>query len=218
MGLGGIGDWLKAATVFGVGGLVMASFAAGLPVFDIVAHARAPIGAMLIALGLLHLPARRPRWALAALAAAATTDSLPTTAPWASLAPGASSRALVFAGESHWRLEGLLAAATMPGHWAEATSRLEEILEWASTTAWAGQAQLLRSALSDGRSRDWVLIALERSVRPDAPPTWRALALSNDDAADSLIALAQRALAGSANDRTAVRALFEADLRGAFER
>jgi endonuclease/exonuclease/phosphatase (EEP) superfamily protein YafD len=73
MGLGGIGDWLKAATVFGVGGLVMASFAAGLPVFDIVAHARAPIGAMLIALGLLHLPARRPRWALAALAAAATT-------------------------------------------------------------------------------------------------------------------------------------------------
>ena len=136
----------------------------------------------------------------------------------ASLAPGASSRAFVFAGESHWRLEDLLAAATMPGYWAEATNRLEDILKWANTTAWAGQAQLLRSALSDGRSRDWVLIALERSVRPDAPPTWRALALSDDAAADSLIALAQRALAGSANDRASLRALFEADLRGAIER
>jgi hypothetical protein len=195
--------------------LTLAELAAGAAPFHAIVDARLAR----VLMGCLW-PHSRGRWTVEqlVLAAAPTADSLPPTAPWASLAPGASSRAFVFAGESHWRLEDLLAAATMPGHWAEATSRLEEILEWASTTAWAGQAQLLRSALGDGRSRDWVLIALERSVRPDTPPTWRTLALSDEDAADSLIALAQRALAGNANDRAAVRALFEADLRGAIGR
>jgi hypothetical protein len=195
--------------------LTLAELAAGAAPFHAIADARLAR----VLMGCLW-PHARGRWSAEQLsvAATATAGPLPSTAPWASLAPGASSRAFTFAGESHWRLEDLLAAATLPGHWAEATNRLEEILDWADSTAWAGQAQLLRGALGDGRSRDWVLIALERSVRPDAPPTWRTVALSDEDAADSLIALAQRALAGDASERAAVRALFEADLRGAFER
>lgn len=73
MGLGRISDWLKVATVFGMAGLAMATLAEAFPLFDIVDHARVPIGAMLGALGLLHLPAGRPRWALAGIAAALIT-------------------------------------------------------------------------------------------------------------------------------------------------
>lgn len=73
MPLGKPADWMKVATVFGMSGAAMATLAGGLPVFDIVAHARIPIGLALLALALLHLPARRPRWALATAFAAALT-------------------------------------------------------------------------------------------------------------------------------------------------
>ncbi|KAF0174524.1 MAG: endonuclease/exonuclease/phosphatase family protein [Hyphomonadaceae bacterium] len=70
MQLGRFGDWLKVATVFGAVGVGAAMLSGPLPAFDIVSHARIPIGALLAALGLLHLPARRPRWAAAAFLAA----------------------------------------------------------------------------------------------------------------------------------------------------
>lgn len=70
MQLGAFGDWLKVATVFGAVGVAAAMLSGPLPLFDIVSHARIPIGACLAALALLHLPARRPRWAAAAFLAA----------------------------------------------------------------------------------------------------------------------------------------------------
>jgi hypothetical protein len=163
-------------------------------------------------------PEPQGRWSLAELAQAtrAGPDALPATSPWASLAPGAASCAFAFAGKSFWRLEDLLATATMPAHWPEATTRLEELLEWASGTSWSGRVQVLRSALARGRSPDWVLVALAATVQPEAPPSWRALSLSDADAQDSLSALAQRALEGDLECRTALSELFAADLRGAF--
>lgn len=159
------------------------------------------------------------RWTYADLSRAAdcpASDALPPVAPWASLTPGASSTSFCVAGESFWRLEDLLAAATTPLHWAEATSRIAAILEWAESTAWVGQAKLMRQALADGRSADWVLIRLARAVRPDAPWTWRALDLSDSEAAKNLASLAQRTLHGSTSDAAQLRDLFKADLRGAF--
>jgi len=70
MKIGGFGDWLKAATVLAAVGALGAWLSLSHPLFDIVSHARVPIAALLAALALLHLPARRPRWTVAALAAA----------------------------------------------------------------------------------------------------------------------------------------------------
>lgn len=166
-------------------------------------------------------PRSQGRWTVDDLRQAATAlgvEAMPATAPWDSLAPGASSTAFSFAGASYWRLELLLADAVQPSHWNEATARIGDILNWADNTAWIGQAKLMRAALEQGRSADWVLVALTRVVRPDIPPTWRVLDLSDDEAARSLAGLAQRALRGADADADVetLRALFEADLRGAF--
>jgi len=141
---------------------------------------------------------------------------MPPSPPWASLAPGASSTALAFAGEQYWRLEDVAAAAVKPGNWNEALSRLDAILDWASGTAWSGQVQLMRDARANGRTPDWILVALVRTVLPTHPPTWRVMDFSDGTAQHSLAALAQRVLAGSEDDASAMRDLFAADLRGAF--
>lgn len=70
MKIGAFGDWLKVATAFAVAGAAAAWLSLIHPVFDIVSHARVPIAAVLGAFALLHLPARRPRWAASALVAA----------------------------------------------------------------------------------------------------------------------------------------------------
>lgn len=159
------------------------------------------------------------RWTLEDLCKAvdcASCEVMPVSPPWASLTPGASATAFAFAGASFWRMDDLLAAATKPSHWCEATARIEAILDWAEGTAWVGQVKLMRDALAQGRSADWVLVALMRTVRLDAPLSWRELDLSDAEAAQSLAGLAQRALKGTAADVAAMRALFQADLRGAF--
>jgi endonuclease/exonuclease/phosphatase (EEP) superfamily protein YafD len=71
MGLGAFSSWLKTATVFGAAGVGAAMLAGPFPVFDIVSHARIPIGVLLLALGLFHLPSGRPRWAAGAFLAGA---------------------------------------------------------------------------------------------------------------------------------------------------
>lgn len=73
MRLGTFGDWLKVATVFGAAGAVAAALSAPLAIFDIVSHARVPIGLTLVGLALFHAPAAQPRWAIAALACATVT-------------------------------------------------------------------------------------------------------------------------------------------------
>jgi hypothetical protein len=164
-------------------------------------------------------PRSSRRWTLEDLlraASSASADVLPATPPWESLAPGASSTAFGFAGASFWRFEDLLAAAVQPPHWNEAIARLDAMLDWAEGTAWAGQVALARKALEAGRSPDWALIALNRAMQPDAPLTWRALDLSDDESARSLAALAQRVLHGGEADAEVMRQLFQADLRGAF--
>lgn len=83
MRLPAFGDWLKVATAFGIAGAGAALLSGAIATFDIVSHARVPIGALLVALGLLHLPARRWRWAVAAFAAA----TLALTPAWAFVAP-----------------------------------------------------------------------------------------------------------------------------------
>lgn len=70
MRIGTFGDWLKTATAFGALGALGAWLSLVAPIFDIVSHARVPLAALLVAIALLHLPAQRPRWALAALLAA----------------------------------------------------------------------------------------------------------------------------------------------------
>jgi len=148
--------------------------------------------------------------------ACSLAEAMPAAPPWASLAPGAATTAFSFAGGAYWRLEDLLAVAVLPVHWEEARSRLEAILVWAQGTAWAGQAKVMREALNQGRSLDWVLVALNRVVRPDAPLTWMTLDLSDEEAARSLVSLAQGALRGDQAEADLLRALFQADLRGAF--
>jgi hypothetical protein len=160
------------------------------------------------------------RWTCEELFRAVDTDALealPSAGPWASLAPGASSQSISFAGDSFWRLEDLLERATTPPNWHEATHNIEAILDWAKGTAWAGQAKLLREALDQRRSSDWVLVALARAVRPHAPISWRELDLSDAGAARSLVSVAQNALQGCATSMRTVQDLFDADLRGAFE-
>lgn len=164
-------------------------------------------------------PFHGERWSCEDLVRAAdctAADGMPSVAPWGSLAPGAVSVSFSLAGESFWRLEELLAAAVKPARWQEAARGIAEILAWAEQTTWAGQAKLLRQALTAGRSADWVLVALARVVRPNAPMTWRELDLSDDEAGASLTGLAQRTLNGSDADAAAVKDLFTADLRGAF--
>jgi hypothetical protein len=165
-------------------------------------------------------PRPSERWTLKDLCKAvgcATCEKMPAAPPWASLAPGASPTAFAFAGASFWRLDDLLAAATKAPHWSEATARIEALLDWAEGTSWVGQVKLIREALAGGRSADWGLVALMRAVRPDAPLSWRELDLSDTEAAQSLAGLAQRALKeGNTADVAAMRALFQADLRGAF--
>lgn len=164
-------------------------------------------------------PRHSGRWGLdelETLVDGSSTDELPSVAAWASLVPGAASTAFGFAGRSFWRMEDLLAVATQPQHWSEAIGRVQAVLEWAEATPWVGQARLMREALAAGRSPDWVLVRLARGVRPDAPMTWRDLALSDDDADASLAGLAQRVLRGHADDAEVIENLFAADLRGAF--
>lgn len=83
MRIGTFGDWLKVATVFGAVGAVAAWLSVIAPIFDIVSHARVPIAALLGAFALLHLPARRPRWAFAAVMAA----TLAAAPAWNFIAP-----------------------------------------------------------------------------------------------------------------------------------
>lgn len=164
-------------------------------------------------------PRPAERWTVEQVQQAAccgNADSMAAAPPWQSLAPGASSTAFSFAGSSYWRLESLLAAAVKPSNWNEAISRTEAILDWANGTAWAGNAKLMREALLQGKSADWVLVTLARMVCPDLPVTWRGLDCSEEEAEQSLIALAQRALRDGESDAVMVRALFRADLRGAF--
>ena len=164
-------------------------------------------------------PRPAERWTaeqLVQAAAATDTADLPPVPPWESLAPGAATTAFSFAGASYWRLESLLDAAVAPARWAEALTRLDAILNWTADTVWAGQAELLRTALARGRSRDWALVALARTVRPDAPLTWRGLDLSDAEAEHSLANLAQGALHGDPAQLANLRALFRADLRGAW--
>lgn len=164
-------------------------------------------------------PRASERWTVDLLFQAAACDNaeaMPAAPAWASLVPGASSAAFALAGTSFWRLDDLLAEAVKPSRWDEAIARIEAILDWAEGTVWAGQVKLMRKALDAGRSADWVLVALSRAVLPDSPPTWRALDLTDDEAMQSLVGLAQRALKGSPADVAAMRELLRADLRGAF--
>lgn len=165
-------------------------------------------------------PDAQGRWSaddLARAAVCADGEAMPPVRSWASLTPGASSTAFGFAGASHWRLDALLAEAVRsPARWIEAAHNVDAILAWADGTVWSGRAALLREARRQGRSRDWALVALIRAVRPDSPLTWRHLDLGDETATASLVALAQRALRGDADEQAAVRDLFQADLRGAF--
>lgn len=83
MKIGAFGDWLKVATVFAATGALGAWLSLMHPLFDIVSHARVPIAALLAVLSLLHLPARRPRWAATALIAAA----IAAAPAWSFVAP-----------------------------------------------------------------------------------------------------------------------------------
>ncbi|MCB1628673.1 MAG: hypothetical protein KDI48_13190, partial [Xanthomonadales bacterium] len=160
------------------------------------------------------------RWTLADLLRAHADDQatdLPAAPPWGSLAPGAASEAFALAGAMYWRLEDLLDGAVRPEHWSEAVARINEILEWSQSTAWAGQARLLDDALRHGRSADWALVKLRRTVCPDAPPSWRSLDLSDEQAEASLVALAQRALQDPKSaDAATLCDLLDSDLRAAF--
>ena len=159
------------------------------------------------------------RWTLDQLVEAAAADTaaaMPATPPWEALVPGAAATAFHFAGAAYWRLETLLEDAVAPGHWAEAMARLEALLDWAEGTAWVGQVARLRAALAQGRSPDWVLVALRHAVSPQAPLTWRGLDLTDAEAARSLAGLAQRALRQGEAEAATLRALFEGDLRGAW--
>lgn len=159
------------------------------------------------------------RWTLEQLvqaAGATTAAAMPDAPPWDALAPGAAATAFPFGGAVYWRLETLLADAVAPDRWAEATARLAAILDWAEGTAWVGQVKLLRTVLAQGRSPDWALVALTRAVRPEAPLTWRGLDLSDAEAARSLVGLSQRALRNGEAEAATLRALFAADLRGAW--
>jgi len=160
------------------------------------------------------------RWSIEHLLQAtlcSSAEAMPATPPWDSLVPGASFKAFSFNGRAFWRLETLLAAAVKPPHWDEAITRIDDILAWTETTCWAGHAKVIHNALHDqGRSADWALVALTRKVCPDLPLTFRELDLSDEEAAQSLIGLAQRALRNGKTDLETMRALFKADLRGAF--
>ncbi len=97
MRLGSFGDWLRVATVFGAAGVGAAMLSGPIPAFDIASHARIPIGALLAALGLLHLPARRLRWGAAAFLAAGLSwgPAAPfLSTPHAHAAQGATLRVL----------------------------------------------------------------------------------------------------------------------------
>lgn len=164
-------------------------------------------------------PRPAERWRPSDLYAAAECsrlDTMPASPPWGSRAPGAAATAFHLAGTAFWRLEDLLKAAVRPENWNESCQRIQPLLDWAQGTAWAGHAELLRRALLEGRSADWVLIGLYRTVLPDAPPTWRTLDLSDAEAANSLAALAQKALNGLPAARATLTKLLKADLRGAF--
>lgn len=159
------------------------------------------------------------RWTIEQFLLAAAGNqaaTLPTVPPWDALVPGAASRAFTLAGTAFWRLENLLEAAVKPANWSEATTRLDALLDWAEQTPWKGRIELMRDALEQGRSADWVLCALTRTVRPEAPLTWRHLDVSDEEAERSLARLAQRALRGIDGEVATLRALFQADLRGAF--
>jgi hypothetical protein len=144
----------------------------------------------------------------------ASTGALP---PWASLMPGAASNSFVFNGKTYWRVEDLLAAAVEPASWDEACARMDAMLAWAMTdTPWQGQAQVIRSAMAQGRSVDWALIRFNRLARPTAPITWRGLDLSDRFADESLAALAQAAIDRDPDSRALLQRLVQADLRSAL--
>ena len=158
------------------------------------------------------------RWSLADFQAALTQplEQMAPLPPWASLMPGAATRAFSFAGQQFWRAEDLLHAAMQTAHWPEAIERIERLLSWLGQTPWAGQAALLRQNLHQGKSADWVLIRLIRTLLPAAPLTWRQHDFSDAHAEASLAALAQAALTGRDAALGDLEALFAADLRGAF--
>lgn len=89
MKIGAFGDWLKVATVFAAAGALGAWVSLIHPLFDIVSHARVPIAALLAAFALLHLPAKRPRWAAAALFACI----LAVAPAWSFVSPPQAQRA-----------------------------------------------------------------------------------------------------------------------------
>lgn len=160
------------------------------------------------------------RWSLVQMLAgleAIEIQQMPAAPAWSRLMPGAAETAFDLGGESFYRLEDLVTQANQPKHWDEAVQRMDELLLWASGTAWKGVAAGLRTELTTGtRSADWVLVRLTRQVRPDLPLTWRTLDFSDTHAQASLAALAQQALTSSPPDFSLLQQLMRADLRGAF--
>ncbi len=170
--------------------------------------------------GCLWINSMEGRWDISQLQAAvdAPLDQLPAVEDWAQLGPRAMGQGYALAGRTFWRVEDLLAYAVQPQHWPHATAHISAMLDWIETSTWASLAIQLRAQLEAGRSADFVLIQLARSVIPSLPLTWRGLDFSDSQVRNSLIHLAQRNLAmdTKTEESELLDALFSADLRGAF--
>lgn len=171
--------------------------------------------------GCLWVESIQGRWDLHQLQTALTVplDQMQPVEDWAQLGPRAMGKAFALNGLTYWRVEDLLVQAVAPQNWSQTTARLSAMLDWIEGgSPWASVAQHLRSKLEAGRSPDYVLVQLARTVIPDLPRTWRGLDFSDDHARDSLVNLAQRNLATdtTAEESQLLEALFSADLRGAF--
>lgn len=163
-------------------------------------------------------PQSNGRWTQCELNAAidCSIQSLPTVKAWASLVPGSSSTSFSFAGDSYWCLEDVLRVAVQPQHWSDAAAQIEDILQWAQNTSWAGKSKMILEEIAAGRSNDFALVKLSGTVNPEMPLNWRDLDLSDAEAQKSLAALAHRALKGESDAIRTVQDLFDCDLRGAF--
>lgn len=170
-----------------------------------------------ILMGCLY-PIAAERWSADELFKAFQQGNVYRTPPWGRLQPGAATSAFLLGGEAFYLVEDLL-AVVVKHHWDEGLLRFEEILAWLEATRFKGQLRLARQAKANGRSTEWCLLHLVRTVLPDAPLVWRGLALDDDVAQDSLIYLAQQALSEgneSLDAQMLVQMLFESDLKSAF--
>jgi hypothetical protein len=166
-------------------------------------------------------PHPEQRWSVDDLSVALDSGltDLSKRPPWKSLFSGAAGSAFTLAGVDFFLAEDLMAAAAK--NWDEAAQRLDEMMTWLEKTRFAGQVEVLRRQMFDGRSTEWILIRLCRLITPDAPIIWRGLSLTDKEAERSLVALAQQALSlsedGNATQAIAtMELLFAADLRDAF--